>query len=71
MEAALLLQCTIIEKQTNQINTLHYATKKIAHDSQVVRAKENLKWSHGVPSYRQASGTNPSIEASHQSHHCV
>ena len=32
----------------NMENTLHHdETKKRAHDSQVVRAKENLKLSHG------------------------
>ena len=33
-------------------------TKKKAHDSQIVRAKENLNLSHGEPSKRQASDTN-------------
>ena len=33
-------------------------SKKMAHDSQIVRAKENLKLSHSGPSQRQASGTN-------------
>ena len=32
--------------------TLHDETKKRAHDSQIVRAKENLKVSHGGSSYR-------------------
>ena len=32
--------------------TLHDETKKRAHDSQIVRAKENLKLSHGGSSYR-------------------
>ena len=27
--------------------TLHYETKKMAYDSQIVKAKENLKLSHG------------------------
>ena len=40
-----------------------------AHDSQIVRAKENLKLSHGCPSYRQASGTNQPIKALRQSLH--
>ena len=31
--------------------TLHDETKKRAHDSQIVRAKENLKLSHGGSSY--------------------
>ena len=30
---------------------------------QIVRAKENLKLSHGGPSYSQASGTNQPIKA--------
>ena len=46
-------------------------TKKTAHDLQIVRAKENLKLSHGGPSYRKASGTNPLIKALRQSHHRV
>ena len=33
--------------------------QKRAHDSQIVRAKEKFKLSHGGPSYNQASGTNP------------
>ena len=36
----------------------------MTHDSQIVRAKENLKLSHGWPSYNQASGTNPPIKNS-------
>ena len=32
--------------------TLHDETKKRAHDTQKVRAKENLKLSHGGSSYR-------------------
>ena len=46
------------------IKLTHYNdTKKRAHDSQIVRAKENLKLSYGVPSQRQASGTNQPIKA--------
>ena len=33
-------------------STHHDETKKMAHDSQIVRAKENLKLSHGWPSCR-------------------
>ena len=40
-----------------------------AHDSQMVRSKENLKLKHGGPSYSQASGTNPLIKALRQSCH--
>ena len=35
----------------------------------MVRAKENLNLNHGGPSYSQASGTNPPIEALRQSRH--
>ena len=42
----------------------HYDdTKKRAHDSQIVRAKEKLKLSYGGPSQRQASCTNQRIKA--------
>ena len=55
------MQCFITGKQSDQIT--HYdETKKMAHDSQIVRAKENLKLSHGGPSQRQASGTNQRIK---------
>ena len=40
-----------MEKHFNQLT--HYdETKKMAHGSQIVRAKENLKLSHGGFSYR-------------------
>ena len=51
--------------------TLHDETKKSAHDSQIVRAKENLKLSHGGSSYRQASGANPPAKVLRQSRHRV
>ena len=51
--------------------TLYDETVKRAHDSQIVKAKENLKWSHGGPSYSQASGTNPLIKALSQRCHWV
>ena len=35
----------------------------MAHDSQIVRANENLKLSYGWPSQRKASGINKRIEA--------
>ena len=41
----------------------------MAHDAQIVRAKEKLKLSYGGSSYRSASGTNPPIKALRQSHH--
>ena len=43
--------CINTEKQSNQIT--HYEEAKIrAHDSQIVRIKENLKLSYGGPSQR-------------------
>ena len=46
--------------QINSIIKLTHCdeTEKLAHDYQIVRAKENLKLRHGGPSYIQASGTN-------------
>ena len=49
------MQCITMEKHSNQHSnqlTLHDETKKRAHDSQIIRAKENLKSSHGGSSYR-------------------
>ena len=53
------------QKSNSNLSKLeHYdETKKRAHNSQKVRAKENLKLSHGGPSQRQASCTNPWIKA--------
>ena len=42
--------------------------KKMTHDLHIVRAKEKLKMSHGVPSKRQASDTNIWIKALRQDH---
>ena len=54
----------------NIIKLTHYdETEERAHDSQIVIAKENLKLSHGGPSYSHASGTNPPIKALRQSRH--
>ena len=39
------------------------------HDSQIVRAKENLKLSYGGPSQQQASDTNQRIKAFRQDRH--
>ena len=40
-----------ISQRNNQINLAHYnETKKRAHDSQIARAKENLKSSYDGPS---------------------
>ena len=41
----------------------------MAHDSQLVRAKENLQLSNGGPSQRQASGNNQRIKALRQGRH--
>ena len=51
MEPILLMQGIIMENTLIKL-TLHDETKKRAHDSQIVRAKENLKLSHGGSSYR-------------------
>ena len=51
--------------------THHDETKIRFHDSQIVRAKENLKLSHSGSSYRKGSGTNPPIKALRQSRHRV
>ena len=62
------MQCII--KENNQIKLTHYDdTENRAHDSQIVRAKENLKFSYCRPSKRQASGTNKQIKALRQGHH--
>ena len=43
--------------------------KKRALDSQIVRAKGNLKLSHDGPSQGQASGAKQRIKASRQGRH--
>ena len=70
MEAYYLIQCIITEKQSNQTNTL-LLIKKRAHDSQIVRTKENLKLSYRGPSQGQASSTNQMIKALRQGYHLV
>ena len=56
--------CNGPSKTNNLIKLKHYdETKKTSHNSQIVRAKENLKLSHRGPSYSQASGTNPRNKA--------
>ena len=42
---------------------------KMAHDTQIVRAKEILKLSHGGPSQRHASGANQLNKALRSGHH--
>ena len=44
------MQCIIMENTLIKL-TLHDETKKRAHDSQIVRAKENLMLSHGGSKY--------------------
>ena len=57
MDASYLMQYIITEK--NLIKLTHYdETKKRAHDSYTVKAKESLKLSYGGPSHVQASDTN-------------
>ena len=41
----------------------------MANDSQIVIAKENLKFSHGGPSQRQGSGTKQLIKVLHHGRH--
>ena len=44
------MQCIIMENTLIKL-TLHDETKKRAHDSQIVRAKENLKLNHDGSSF--------------------
>ena len=56
------MSCIITEKQSIQINTFNN-TKDGAHDSQLVRAKENhveLRWAQPTSSIRQQQ-TNQSF----------
>ena len=49
-------------KTITVLGPTHYdEPKKLAHDSQIVRTKENLKLSYDGHSQRQASGTNQGI----------
>ena len=59
-----ILTIAMYHHRDNVIKLAHYdETKKRAHDSQIVMAKENFKLSHDGPSYIQASGTNQQIKA--------
>ena len=62
------MQCIITDNSSDQINTLA-GTKKMADDSQIVRAKEYPKLSHGGPSQIQTSCTNQRITALRQGRH--
>ena len=53
----MLMYAMNYNREMNQINTL-CETKTKTHDSQIVRAKGNIKLSHGGHSQRQTSGTN-------------
>ena len=48
------MHCIIMEKTLIKL-THHNETKKRAHDSQIVRAEEKIKLSHGGSSYIKAS----------------
>ena len=52
------MQCIIMENTLIKL-TLHDETKKRAHDSQIVRARENLKLSHGGSSYCKMNENYP------------
>ena len=55
-----LTTAMIHQRETIYLNyALWWNREKGSRISQIVRAKENLKLSHGGPSYSQASGTNP------------
>ena len=46
---------SVSSQRDNQIRLTHYdIAKKRAHDSQIARAKGNLKLSHGGPSQGQS-----------------
>ena len=51
------------QRETIKSLTHYDDSKKRAHDSQIVRAKENLKLSYGGPSQRHALGNNQRIKA--------
>ena len=55
------MQCIIMEKHSNKL-TYHDETKKGAHGSQIVRAKENLKLSHGGSSYSCRGNLAPTYQ---------
>ena len=53
------------------LQTTIWSTNNMTHDSKIVRAKENIKLSHGEPSQRQASGTNPPMQVLGRGRHWV
>ena len=59
-------------QRNNLIKLTHYdETKKRAHDSRIVRAKETLKLSYIWPRQRQASSTSQRIKALRQGRHWI
>ena len=59
--------CNVSSYRNDVINLTQYdESKKKAHNSQIVRAKGNLKLSHCGPSHRQPSSTSPPIKALRQ-----
>ena len=65
-------QCSASSQRNNQMKLTHYGdTKKKAHDSQIVRAKENHKLRYGGSRQTQAPGTNQRITAFRQGCHWV
>ena len=62
--------CKVSSQRNNQIKLTHYDdTKSCAHESQIVRDKENLTLNYGGPSERQASGSDQTIKALRQGNH--
>ena len=60
----------VSSQRNNQNKFAHYnETKKMTHDSQIVRAIDNLKLIYGGFSQRQASGTDQRIKGLCQDHH--
>ena len=56
-------------RETIKSNYYTIMKQKRAHDSQIVRAKENPKLIHSGPSQRQAPDTNQWIKGLIQGHH--
>ena len=68
MEAYSLIRCIITEKQSNKM--AHYdKTKKMAHDSHIIRTNKTLNLSYGWPSQRKTSDINKQIKALRQGRH--
>ena len=62
--------CNVSPQRNNLIKLIHFdEAKKMAHDSVIVRAKENLKLNYSGPGQRQSSGTNQRIKALRQGRH--